>query len=53
MAGYLLGGAVAGYILGIATMIGAIIFYNKKLKSKVDEIKLRNELYNIDKEVHK
>ena len=53
MIGYLFGGAIAGFIIGVALMIGLIILYNKKFKSKVDEIKLRNELYNIDKEIRK
>lgn len=53
MIGYLLGGAVAGFIIGVALMAGLIVLYIKKFKSKVDDAKLRNELYRIDKEVHK
>ena len=48
MAGYLLGGFLIGLLVGISVTIGAMVFYYKKLKKKVDEVKLKFELNAID-----
>lgn len=49
MIGYVTGGFIVGFIVGVTTMIGLTILFNKKFKTKWSDLKFKIELRRIDK----